>query len=168
MLESLHHYNLEDWKYRIYCLGKRLDRLSKKTWLCCGSVDNSRIQICLDRSLEIASSTKKAIWCLYMLFNLSFLLSNNFSFQGQSAKNFSAVWESYFNCRLFSPLESWSFILEKWVIWRWKSYLFHNLFCLYVRTFLLNILSTLQQFCYFYILGKCWTGKLDFIVHQIK
>lgn len=169
-MESLFSITIvEDWQYRIFCLGKGLVRFSKKTWLCCGSFDNSWLQICFDRTLDIASSTKKAIWCLYMLFNLSFLLSNHFSFQGQSAENFSAVWESYFNCTLFSPLESWLFILEKWVVWRWKSFLFHNLFWLYVRTFLLNISYTLLQlFCYFHILGKCWKGKFDFIVHQIK
>lgn len=133
---------VEDWQYRIFCLGKGLVRLSK-TWLCCGSFDNSWLQICFDRTLDIASSTKKAIWCLYMLFNLSFLLSNHFSFQGQSAKNFSAVWESYFNCTLFSPLESWLFILEKWVVWRWKSFLFSQ-FILVICSYIL-----VKYFIYF-------------------
>lgn len=38
-----------------------------------------------------------------MLFNLSFLLSNHFSFQGQSAKNFSTVYRSLISTADYFP-----------------------------------------------------------------
>ena len=136
---------LEDWQYRIFCLGKGLFRLSKKKWLCCGSFANSRIQICFDRSLDIASSTKKAIWCLYMLFNLSFLLSNHFSFQRQECKKLQRCLGVLFQLQIIFPIGKLTiFILEKWVVWRWKSFYLFSQFILVMCSYVL-----IKYFIYF-------------------
>lgn len=48
-------------------------------------------------------------------------------------------------------------------------YLFSQFILAMCSYILLNIAYTLLQLlCYFYFLDKCYKGKLDFIVHQIK